>query len=564
MSGTLAEWEPPSPAELRELEAEGRRRSNLSPHERAAAMRRGQAQVAEYLAAAGDEVPWTAEPEALPPLHAPVPELPAELLPPALRPWLTDVADRLSVPLEFVAMPAVTCLGAVVGRTLGVRPQMQGDWTVVPNLWGAIVGPPGVMKTAAIDEATRPLLRLARRASEEFEAREAERAASLEEARAKRDAIRIGLRRTSSKAGDTTKLREELQDVERRLRVEEKQAERRYVTSDATIEKLAVLLKETPRGILLSRDELTGWLRGFDREDRGQERAFFLEAWNGTNSFAVDRITRGTVNVSGLCVSVLGGIQPARLQPYVQSAVAQDAAADGLLSRFQLLVWPDEFGAWKAVDRPPDHESRCRADAIFERLDTLAPEAVGAEPDAPSRVPALRFEERAVELFVDWRRDLEARLRSPEISRQRPAFCQHLTKYRKLVPSLALLFHLVDVVEGRGAGRVSLEAVRLALCWSEYLELHARKLYAAESKQDLAAAQTLAARIASGDVSDGMTVRAIAERDWSGLTTRGAVYAAIERLEALGWLRLQTIEAGPRGGRPSDVVRLHPSFRRTA
>lgn len=115
-----------------------------------------------------DEEPW--EPlKDLPALYPPVPSLPPEMLPEPLQAWLQDVAERTCLPLEFVACPALVALGAVIGRALGVRPKRHDDWLVVPNLWGGIVGRPGLMKSAAISEATKPLARLAVEAREAFE-----------------------------------------------------------------------------------------------------------------------------------------------------------------------------------------------------------------------------------------------------------------------------------------------------------------------------------------------------------------------------------------------------------
>ena len=34
---------------------------------------------------------------------------------------------------------------------------------------------------------------------------------------------------------------------------------------------------------------LTGWLKSLDREDRANDRAFYLEAFNGLNRYTYDR-----------------------------------------------------------------------------------------------------------------------------------------------------------------------------------------------------------------------------------------------------------------------------------
>ena len=41
---------------------------------------------------------------------------------------------------------------------------------------------------------------------------------------------------------------------------------RRCLVSDVTVEAIAAILGNNPRGVLLARDELSGWLGGFDRE----------------------------------------------------------------------------------------------------------------------------------------------------------------------------------------------------------------------------------------------------------------------------------------------------------
>ena len=52
----------------------------------------------------------------------------------------------------------------------------------------------------------------------------------------------------------------------------------RYLVNEATVEKVHVILKENPQGVLYMRDELSGWTAQLDR--RGRERAFFLESWD--------------------------------------------------------------------------------------------------------------------------------------------------------------------------------------------------------------------------------------------------------------------------------------------
>jgi hypothetical protein len=166
--------------------------------------------------------------------------------------------------------------------------------------------------------------------------------------------------REAAKSGDRSKLEETArrgQDTE----VPEEPILRRYKTEDATVEKISELLLENPRGILVHRDELSGWLRNLEKQGREGDRSFYLEAWNGTGSFDVDRIGRGSLHVPALCLSILGSIQPGPLSTYVYRATQGEKGDDGLLQRFQLLVWPDPPASWRNVDRWPDTEAKNRA-----------------------------------------------------------------------------------------------------------------------------------------------------------------------------------------------------------
>ena len=286
-----------------------------------------------------------------------------------------------------------------------------------------------------------------------------------------------------------------------------------------------------------------------------------MEAWNGDGvAYTVDRIGRGTVDLPPLCLSIIGGIQPGKLDYYTAGAMAGGNGADGLLQRFQLLVWPDDLGKFHKPKNLPQREAREAASALIEKLASLDPELLAA--DTSEDIPFLRFSTGAQIRFDEWRVELEGRLRDKSLEAY-PAFAAHVGKYRSLAPSLALIFHLLAVVSGRDeAGPVSEDALVLALNWVDFLELHARKVYAAELNGKVLAAHALARRIKRGEVLDGMSVRDVARKEWHGLTLRDRsatlLEAALSELEQASWLR---VASEATGGRDTRVVRLHPELR---
>jgi Protein of unknown function (DUF3987)/Bifunctional DNA primase/polymerase, N-terminal len=504
-----------------------------------------------------------------------VSNLPVDMVPEPLRDWVVDVAERLCVPAEMIAVPALVVASAVVGRAVAIRPSRFDDFTVAPNLWGAVVARPGWLKSPALKQVLAPLHRLISVAQTEAEEARTRAEAERDELEARLKALKADLDKHMKHKEPFEDVTRDLADVRQALRACEA-GERRYMTQDSTIEKLGELLRDNPRGMLLCRDELAGWLRTLERAGREGEREFYIEAWAGDQGYTFDRIARGTVHIPALTVSILGGIQPGKLRRYIEESEVEGAGADGLLQRFQLIVWPDTLGAWRRVDRWPDSRARRRVFRVFETLDQFTPEHVGAECDAgdepeqlsldakdiPTRdwtkLPFIRFDREAQVLFDVWRDELEARLRDDSLAAY-PAFESHLAKYRSLLPSLALLFHLLDIADGAPADPVGLPAAQLAAGWCDYLEQHARKVYAGELDPGRDAAAALAAKIETGAVADGQSVRDIYRNHWSGLGTPERVQAALSVLSTANWLRVVTVQSD---GRPSEIVRLHTDFGR--
>ena len=107
-------------------------------------------------------------------------------------------------------------------------------------------------------------------------------------------------------------------------------------------------------------------------------------------------ITRGrNRRIEAVCLSILGGIQPGKLQAYIRDAVRGGVGDDGLLQRFGLLVWPDDSREWSNIDRWPESAARTKAFEVFTRLDAMEPDT---DPDNGEIIPKeYRFTEDATD-----------------------------------------------------------------------------------------------------------------------------------------------------------------------
>ena len=335
-------------------------------------------------AANGDPDAWP-EPQSIPCSLLPVEAFDNELLPAALRPWVADIAERMQCPPDFPAVGAMVALSSVIGRKACIHPKRHDDWQVVPNLWGAIVGRPGVMKSPALSEVMKPLDRLAIIAGDLHAEvmRDHEIKSKLEGMTGKVAEAQAQKLVAKGNISGAEQLLMDAADAEGNA----PPPLRRYKVTDASVEALGEILIENPWGTLAYRDELNGLLRSLDKEGQEGARAFYLQGYDGNQGYTFDRIMRGrNLHIPAVCIAMLGGIQPGKLQSYIHDAVSGGAGDDGLLQRFGLLVWPDVCGEWRNVDRWPDTPAKRTAFETFQRLDAMTP---GIDPESGEEAPVV-------------------------------------------------------------------------------------------------------------------------------------------------------------------------------
>jgi hypothetical protein len=176
----------------------------------------------------------------------------------------------------------------------------------------------------------------------------------------------------------------------------------RLVVNDTTYQALGTILADNARGVLAIGDELTGLLRSLDSPGQEAARGFYLSGWSGTQGYSFDRVGRGHVSLARYCLSVFGGFQPDRIKSYVREAQRGSSTNDGMLQRFQLLVWPDPLESVVMVDRPPNHAA---IEVYFKAVMRLNSIAASDLPDAkslPSGSLLLHFTAQAQQAFNAW------------------------------------------------------------------------------------------------------------------------------------------------------------------
>ena len=236
--------------------------------------------------------------------------------------WARDAATAKGAPPDYVVAGLLASVGTLIGNARWVTPWK--GWEEPPILWCMTIGNPSANKSPGLDAALGPLKAIER------EARRAEEPA-LSDWRDRAELAKLAASTWKEGVKAALKAGEEPPAKPRSADPGPEPVLPRLSVTDATVERLAVLAERQPRGLLMARDELSGWLHSMTRYSGGSDRSFWPEAYGG-RPYTVERMGREPVSVDRLSVGVVGGIQPDRLRSLLKSG------DDGLLARI-LPFW---------------------------------------------------------------------------------------------------------------------------------------------------------------------------------------------------------------------------------
>ena len=516
----------------------------------------------------------------------PVTSITPDMLPEPLYNYAINTAKRLGVPIEFAAVPLVVALGSVIGTKVAIMPKRYDNWDIVPNLWGAVIGKPSSKKSPSITEAMKPIDNLVSKARADYELNKQEHEtqklindskAKIAEKELKKLADTLASQ-TDDDDGTDKVTDDDLRQKAALIADSKKQDEsipipRRHMVGNITMEKLGEIENQNNNGVLQFRDELSGFLASLEKDSEQEQRAFYLSGFNGTGSEMVDRIGRGSLFIENHCLSVMGGIQPDKLETYLEQTM-RGLGNDGLMQRFQMMVYPDPLPRRKEKDIAVDKDSHDAVYELFIAADDLFEGKLvsyGAnESNEYYKRPYFRFADDAYKVFMDWYDALQAKADDTE----HEVIAQHLLKYGRLIPALALIFHLVDCIEiGSRLGGVSLNALQAAIAWGDMLETHMLRVYScitdnSHLKASLLSNKILAMLKKPSDktdktdwISHGFTARSLKRKNWKGLTDDNAVQTALDVLIEYDWLDYKEVKSTAQGGRPTERYWINPKLK---
>ncbi len=248
----------------------------------------------------------------------------------------------------------------------------------------------------------------------------------------------------------------------------------RCVAGDTTVEALVSILEDNPRGLLVHRDELAGWVRSMDqyKGGKGSDRQNWLNLWN-TDEVIVDRKSRmgEPIILAKPFVSLFGGVQPAML------GELGGTVEDGLMDRF-LFAYPAPRHI-RFTDDEVSGETEARYTALYEKLANLT--LASDEHGDPNPKP-LKLTREARKLFAGNVDALGAEMLQPGF----PSRLEGVwSKLRGYLARLSLVLAVCRCVEaGIQEERVEREDIEAASQLLGYFKAHARRVYAEVGSPD--------------------------------------------------------------------------------
>jgi hypothetical protein len=451
---------------------------------------------------------------------------PVDVLPEPIRSFVADAAKSIGCDPSYVALPVLSGLASAIGNTHVIA--LKRGWKEPAIVWTAIVGDSGTAKSPALELALRPI----RKRQHEAMKRHTDAMKEYADALAMHERDAAQWKRSKSDTPPPAKPEAPIAD--------------RCWTDDATTEALAVLLQQNPRGLLMVRDELAGWINGFDayRAGKGGDAAKWLE-FHGGRASLVDRKGGGTIYVPRAAVSIAGGIQPETLR----RALGQEHRDNGLAARLLLTCPPRKPKRWTESD--VDVNTEAAVAVVFDRLFGLTPETDDDGDERPRLVMLADDGKRAWVTFYNEHAGEQVSLSGDEAAAW--------SKLEGYAARLALVFHLTRWAAGdatlRDSSRVDGTSIAAGVALVRWFCNEARRVYAILGESDEGRE---ARRLVEWIECKGGTVTARdltrGPREYRGDPERAA--KALGELVAAGVGRWEVDAHGPKGGRPADRFRL--------
>lgn len=475
------------------------------------------------------------------------PKLESSDLPEALYDFISAESQAMNTKIDYFLPPIIVALSTLVSRVYLVQPNQKDDrYLESPNLYGAIVAPPGVKKSAIFRRSCQEFLNMV---DEDNCRADSENQIKVNKLIAERNELQGKLKKIEKgKEADQNfkKLGSELAKIEQEISFNSKSLNAICLnhTTDAA---LITRASKTNKTLAIFRDELTGLFSNFkDKHSQGL-RQLILEGWNGQDNFIKETKIDGREEIKLLSLTLLGGIQPSKIRP-ILAEIKNGMNDDGLVYRIQALVYP-ELTKEPKYECLVDHKCIVRVKNIFWRLNCM-----GIGILQRKKITFTSDAQKIYENFRDWVDSAPYDAKFDDLSRG------YIAKLPTLFCSLALIFQVVDDYEKLGDTynlHISELSATRALKTTHYFLGHIQRMIYMEVNREISLASFVVSKIKEGKIKTGMTIRDVYRHEWSGLKDPKDVVKGLQALANMHWLKIEEVKS-EFGGPAKEQIIINP------
>jgi hypothetical protein len=218
-------------------------------------------------------------------------EFPEEIFQASFIDYARNLSDSEGFCLDYVYCSMLTVAASALGASVCLEEHIGRR--VYCNLWTVIVGESGNKKSGPLRVTAKPLHAYNKRLFDQFETKKQEYLADT----------------------DSNKL--------------PKPSCERLIIDDITNEGMQKALKYSPYGLIMIKQELSGFFAELDKYRKGGDRQRFLSLYDG-DEISIDRKGDDPELIQNPWLSILGTVQFATIQPFI----SQESLGDGLAYRF--------------------------------------------------------------------------------------------------------------------------------------------------------------------------------------------------------------------------------------
>ncbi|MGO3691077.1 MAG: DUF3987 domain-containing protein [Psychroflexus halocasei] len=346
---------------------------------------------------------------------------PFEILGKSIQEIIFESCDKLQFPIDYLGAGIISAASTAIGASHQV--QVKEGWYEKGNLFTVIVGKTGDSKSHALNFCFKPILRRENELFDQYE----------------------------------TDLKDYEKELENGQGKSKKPYLQKYLITDFTPEALIQSHAYNKRGLSIYVDELSGWIKNFNRYNNSGEAETYLSLWSGT-TISIDRASGKSLRIEDPFIGVIGSTQISVLKEFAKGGRSSNGFMDRLL-----FVYPENKKTIKWNLNKVDK-------TLLENYSTIISNLIDLKFDENNEPKIIPIEKEAKRYLFEWQNnrpedyffDYE---RSIEI------------KLQQYVIRFALILQLIHyATDNKTKNEVQLFAVKGAIKLFEYFYHNATKV----------------------------------------------------------------------------------------